>query len=237
MRTFVLGDVHGAYKALKQCFEIAEFDHQVDELIFLGDVSDGWSEVPACIEEFKKIKNFYFIRGNHDLWLMEWLKNGYKPEIWLIQGGLITVQAYKNKDGLMEDHLNFLKKSKPYYLDPFKRLFVHAGFTYDRPVELTENPEEDYYWNRDIYQRSFRQEILPEYYVEIYIGHTPSHGISQYPIKNHNVWLMDQGAGWNGYLSMMDINTQEVFQSENVLTLYPDEPGRAGLMNDQGEIL
>ncbi len=237
MRTFVLGDLHGAYRALKQCFEKADFDHQVDELIFLGDVSDGWSQVPECIEEFRKIKNLHYVKGNHDLWFMQWLEKGYKPEIWMVQGGLITVRAYQEKTTLAADHLKFLKKGNPFYLDPYKRLFVHAGFTYDKPVELTDDPEEDYYWNRDIYQRSFRQEILPEFYAEIYIGHTPSHGISQCPIKNHNVWLMDQGAGWNGYLSMMDINTKEVFQSDNVITLYPDEPGRAGLMNQLGEII
>jgi hypothetical protein len=35
---------------------------------------------------------------------------------------------------------------------------------------------------------------------------------------------------------MMDINTKEVFQSENVLSLYPDELGRAGLINHLGQI-
>jgi len=35
MRTFVLGDIHGAYKALKQCFQKAEFDHETDQLICL----------------------------------------------------------------------------------------------------------------------------------------------------------------------------------------------------------
>jgi serine/threonine protein phosphatase 1 len=231
MRTFVLGDVHGAYKAMKQCFDRAEFDCHTDELIFLGDVSDGWSEVPECIEEFRKITHFHFIKGNHDVWFIQWLERRFQPEIWLIQGGLITVEAYQKKEDLAREHLEFMKKAQPYFLDPFKRLFVHAGFTYDKPVELTDDPDEDYYWSRDLYQRSFYQEIMPDRYVEIYIGHTPSHGISQYPIKNHNVWLMDQGAGWNGYLSMMDINTKEVYQSDNVLDLYHDEPGRAGLLD------
>jgi len=236
MRTFVLGDVHGAYKALIQCFKKAAFDYQDDKLIFLGDVSDGWSQVPECIEEFKKIKNFIYLLGNHDLWFKQWLESGEEPEIWMIQGGLITVHAYKKSPHYRSSHLEFLRKGKPFYQDPFKRLFVHAGFTFDKPVELTENPEEDYYWNRDIYQRSFHQEIMPEYYLEIYIGHTPSHGISQYPIKNHNVWLMDQGAGWNGYLSLMDIDTKEVFQSDNVLELYHNEPGRLGLLNNLGNL-
>ena len=228
MRTFVLGDLHGAYKALKQCFIKADFDHREDELIFLGDVSDGWSEVPECIEELIKVKHLQMLRGNHDLWLIDWFSRGWRPEIWLIQGGDVTIQAYEGKKKLIDGHLEFLNKSKPYYLDSFKRLFVHAGFTIDKPVELTDNPSNDYYWDRNLYRQSFLQEIMPEHYREIFIGHTPSHGISQYPIKNHNVWLMDQGAGWNGYLSMMDIDSKVVYQSDNVVTLYPDEPGRSG---------
>lgn len=228
MRTFVLGDLHGAYRALKQCFEKSDFDSQEDELIFLGDVSDGWSEVPECVEELKKIRNLHLIKGNHDLWFIQWLEKGHQPEVWMIQGGQVTVQSYRGREELAEDHLEFLKKSRPFYIDPANRLFVHAGFSLDRPVELTDDPSSDYYWDRHLYRQSFRQEIMPEIYPEIYIGHTPSHGICQYPIKNHNVWLMDQGAGWNGYLSMMDVNTKEVYQSDNVITLYPDEPGRPG---------
>ena len=38
MKTFVIGDIHGAYKALLQCFERSGFDYEKDHLIVLGDV-------------------------------------------------------------------------------------------------------------------------------------------------------------------------------------------------------
>lgn len=233
-RTFVLGDVHGAYRAMMQCFGEADFDYRNDRLIFLGDISDGWSEVPECIEELKKINDLVLLKGNHDLWLIEWLEKGKKEDIWLYQGGLITVKAYEKQPHLKKNHLEFMKSAKPYYLDDQNRLFVHAGFTLSGPVEETGNPDHDYYWDRELYKKSFDQAILPERYPEIYIGHTPSHHISRYPIKNHNVWLMDQGAGWNGYLSIMDIETRDVYQSDNVQELYPHEKGRLGLLNKFG---
>ncbi len=42
MRTFVLGDVHGAARALKQVLERSSFDYSADRLVCLGDVADGW---------------------------------------------------------------------------------------------------------------------------------------------------------------------------------------------------
>ena len=40
LRTFVIGDIHGAHKALIQCFERSGFDHSSDRLISLGDACD-----------------------------------------------------------------------------------------------------------------------------------------------------------------------------------------------------
>ena len=41
MRTFVMGDIHGAYNALLQCLKRSGFDYENDQLIQLGDVADG----------------------------------------------------------------------------------------------------------------------------------------------------------------------------------------------------
>lgn len=37
-RTFVMRDIHGAFKALVQCLERCEFDYDIDTLILLGDI-------------------------------------------------------------------------------------------------------------------------------------------------------------------------------------------------------
>lgn len=41
MRTFVIGDIHGAYKALVQFLEHSGFDYDNDRLIPIGDIADG----------------------------------------------------------------------------------------------------------------------------------------------------------------------------------------------------
>jgi len=40
-KTFVIGDIHGGYKALLQCFARSGFDYKKDKLICLGDITDG----------------------------------------------------------------------------------------------------------------------------------------------------------------------------------------------------
>ena len=57
MKTFVIGDVHGNNRALLQCLEKSGFDKENDKLISLGDIADGWSEVPQCVETLLSIKN------------------------------------------------------------------------------------------------------------------------------------------------------------------------------------
>lgn len=42
MRRFVVGDIHGAHKALVQCLERSGFNRDEDFLVSLGDLCDGW---------------------------------------------------------------------------------------------------------------------------------------------------------------------------------------------------
>ena len=46
MRTLVLADIHGGHRALLQCFERSSFEYENDQLIFLGDATDVWSQSP-----------------------------------------------------------------------------------------------------------------------------------------------------------------------------------------------
>ena len=41
-----------------------------------------------------------------------------------------------------------------------------------------------------------------------------------------NIWNLDTGAGFRGKLTIMDINTKEYWQSDNVNEIYVNERGR-----------
>ena len=230
--TFVIGDIHGAFKALKQCLERSNFNYTEDTLIVLGDVVDGWNEVPECIEELLKIRNLIYVWGNHEWWCNKWFKEGWSHPMWEEQGGRATKEAYIKQGDLLVKHRDFFDRAIKYYLVDNK-LFVHGGISpaiIQRPIEKQEL--NDLMWDRELFRVArFKHYRDSSYkyadYDVIFIGHTSTEGTnSEQPIKVCNVWNIDQGAGWTGKLTIMNINTEEYCQSDNVLKLYPNVKGR-----------
>ena len=224
MKTFVLGDCHGAHKALVQCLERCGFDYDKDKLICLGDVVDGWPETPQVIEELKKIKHLVLIEGNHDTWAKDWFLFGSRPIIWTMQGGQATIDSYiRSNTMLMVEHRDFFRKAVKCYVDKKKRLFVHGGFKLGTNAE--DNELRYLTWDRDLYDRRHNDlDITP--YKEVFIGHTSTWNISHLPFTRNNVWFLDQGAGWEGCLTIMNVNTHKYWQSDKSEALYPGLHGR-----------
>lgn len=223
-RTFVIGDIHGAYRALRQCLDRAAFDYAHDRLICLGDVCDGWPETKACIDELLKVSHLVFVLGNHDFWTREWMQAGYREKIWMEQGGLATVRSYGAE--IPHSHRELLENALPYYVQD-NRLFVHAGIEPKEDLRL--QGLDTFLWTRTLARMAY------EFYLkkisvnitgfgEVYLGHTPIP--YNQPLLACEIWLMDTGAGWSGVLSMMNIDTKEVFTSDPVPGLYPETEGR-----------
>lgn len=239
-RILVIGDIHGAYRALEQIFERAAVTKN-DQLIFLGDYVDGWGHSPEvldCLIKMKQTHNCIFMRGNHDDLLLQWLKSGEYTEEWFTHGGQLTTETYRN---LSEDkkqlHILFLESLQDYYLDDRNRLFVHAGFTNLNGVSH-EYFRKLFYWERTLWETALALDKNldhnhPQYpkrftlYKEIFIGHTPVTRIGMTtPVNMANIWNIDTGAAFKGPLSIMDADTKEYWQSDSVYTLYPEESGR-----------
>ena len=66
--------------------------------------------------------------------------------------------------------------------------------------------------------------IYAEDFNQIFIGHTATTfwGTDK-PMKADKIWNTDTGAGGGGKLTIMDVNTNEYWQSDNVPSLYPDD--------------
>ncbi|WP_027395592.1 metallophosphoesterase family protein [Aquimarina latercula] len=240
MRTLVIGDIHGGYKALLQVLERAKVIPS-DTLIFLGDYVDGWSESAETIQyliELSKKQKCIFIKGNHDVWCHEWLLD---PEtenhIWFRNGGKETITSYLTNNFSTSVHLEFYKNLKNYYVDKENRLFIHAGFSSmkgpENEVYLT-----NYRWDRTLWEMAIVMDkrvkkhsaLYPnrlKLYSEIYIGHTPTlHYNCDVPMQGINVWNIDTGAAFEGKLTILDIDTKEFWQSDSLPSLYPNEKGR-----------
>lgn len=241
-RTFVLGDVHGGYKALLQCFERSGFDPEVDTLISLGDIADGWSQVPECVELLLTCKNLIAIKGNHDEWCENWMQNrASAPLSWLSQGGKATYNAYVKAPDLINKHYEqFFRKQHLFYKDEENRVFVHGGYVSHEGVGH-DAVHYSYYWDRELWSIALSGEAaqrgkaplsnkLPRRlrpHKEIFIGHTSTvNWNTDKPMKACNVWNLDTGGGFYGKITIMDVDTKEYWQSDLVKDLYPNEKGR-----------
>ena len=138
-RTFVIGDIHGSYKALMDVFKKSKFDYEKDTLISLGDVVDGYPDSKKVVNELLKVKNLIAIRGNHDLWFKDHIESGEKMDVWITQGGRSTIKSYG--DDIPEEHKEFfINTQRDFHLDEKGRLFVHAGiYPFKEPGEEFED--------------------------------------------------------------------------------------------------
>lgn len=240
-RTLVIGDIHSGYRALEQLLDKAAVTSE-DKLIFLGDYVDGWStavETISFLLELQKTHDCVFIRGNHDELCYDWLSTGVENKVWLQHGGMATKISYEKVDAVtINTHMLFYENLENYYLDTKNRLFLHAGFTNLKGVEH-EYFATTFYWDRTLWE--LVQSLDPSldesdqrypsrltHYKEIYIGHTPISKKSSkvLPMNLANVWNIDTGAAFKGPLSILDVDSKEVWQSVPLHELYMNEKGR-----------
>ncbi len=89
MKRYVIGDIHGRYKALKEVLKKSNFNYDTDKLIVLGDVVDGGVNTYEVVEELLKIKNLIYILGNHDVFLLIILSQGGQMKFGYSKVGVI----------------------------------------------------------------------------------------------------------------------------------------------------
>ncbi len=239
-RTYIIGDIHGGLRALRQVLERAPVKKK-DRLVFLGDLVDGWSESAQVVDyvmELSRRQPCLVIKGNHDEWCEDWLRDGHADPQWLLSGGMETVNSYAGfSQQAKQAQLAFLEGLNYFETDEAHRLFIHAGFT-SMHGPGHEFHSSNFSWDRTLWEMALAMDksLLPDspfyprrlkLYSEIYIGHTPTlnYGTDQ-PMQAANVWNIDTGAAFKGRLTIMDCATKEYWQSDPLPSLYPGERGR-----------
>jgi len=228
-RTFVLGDVHGCSSALVKVMIKSGIDPARDRLICLGDVADRGPDTVECFEEILKFRDLVYVMGNHDYWLLRWLKYGEEPLNWLYQGGFETIDSYQKRHWDHSSqvkilHRDLLESAQKYHVDSNGRIFVHAGFNPELPLDEQTNEDGlkcELYWDRSLFIRARRLDMenannVIGPYSEIFIGHTATNDLDNEAKPRHycNLWALDQGAVYGGKLTLMNVETKEYWQAE-----------------------
>lgn len=243
MNIYVLGDIHGRAKALKQVFERSGFDKHEDQLIFVGDIVDRGEEPFECIEMLMEVKNLIAITGNHDVNFHQWIITG--RDFFNGKHGVAITKQIWNLEGDLERKENcirYFEKTVPYYIDTKNRIFTHGGF--NNTISIESQDESNMCWDRELWEDALKlgsggRIKTKENFYEIYIGHTIT---AQYGAKEEismggiilsigepitvpmyfgGVCNMDTGAGYDvGKLSMLNVETKVLFQSDKIVDIY-----------------
>ena len=219
IRIYAFGDIHGRSDLLKEMFTLIDADIARNPVsrpieVFLGDYIDRGPDFAHTLDLLLE-RSLYcetvFLKGNHEAYFLEVLRDPAKLDDWRQFGGLQTLMSYGiqptlNPDAaertdlisaLIEvmpgDHLRFLQNLKPSFLcgDFF---FVHAGV---RPgIPLKEQQEADLLWIRNEFLDS--DENFGKFIVH---GHTP---VREPDIRPNRINI-DTGAYATGKLTLLTI--------------------------------
>lgn len=126
MRKLIIGDIHGEYDKLREVLQKANFN-KYDLLYSVGDFCDRGDKNLEVLEFLMSLDNFRAVRGNHDVWLYNYLLQ-YPSRIWIeYNGGYKTFnQIHELPDEKKENILNWLRKiPRAIYEEDF--MIVHGG--------------------------------------------------------------------------------------------------------------
>src|SRR5450631_642188 len=224
LRIYAVGDVHGRADLLKKLFARIDADlqeHPIAETIhvFLGDYIDRGKDSAAVLDlliERASIHQMTFLKGNHELYLTEFLENPRILGAWAHYGALPTLASYgltptinanpaqqaelatRLGEAMPKSHGQFLASLKPSFIcgDFF---FVHAGV---RPgTLLTHQSEDDLLWIRDdflLHEEPFEKIIVH--------GHTP---VREPDVRKNRINI-DTGAYATGRLTCLKLEQDKI---------------------------
>jgi serine/threonine protein phosphatase 1 len=210
MRTFAIGDIHGCQTALARLLaEIAA--GKEDLLIFLGDYIDRGPASRAVIElliQQSERSPCVFVRGNHEVMILEGRRDPLKASMWQSYGGSEMLESYGGafeKDWwtkIPDGHWKFLEGTVRVHEDS-KNIFVHAFLHAD--LDVKDQPDALIMWN-------FFDGIRPHKSGKrVICGHTPQRSGR---INNLGYAVcIDTGAAIGGWLTALEVGSGEFVQT------------------------
>lgn len=231
MSTYIIPDIHGCYKTLKELIESILKVSKCDRLYFLGDYIDRGPSSAEVVEYLINLKtdeyNVGFIKGNHEQMLLDSIVNRNSIDNWLLNNGNTTIESYKNIYGvnydddfvniIPEKHLDFYFNLPPYLVIDDKYVLVHGGLNYKLDDPFLD--EQGMLWRRP--------EPIPETFLPnkvILYGHTPTSLSSIIESINNNSRQIGLDAGCVykgraagfGYLTALDVEKWNLIWIENI---------------------
>jgi serine/threonine protein phosphatase 1 len=210
MRTLAIGDIHGCHTAL-DCLLGAVQPGPKDQIVFLGDYIDRGPASRAVIDSLLGLRNTcsaVFLRGNHEVMILEARDDRLKANLWQSYGGQETLFSYGisyRQDwaaAIPALHWDFLERTVRFH-ETDRHIFVHACL--DPELDLSEQTDWLLFWE-------FFDRLEPHPSGKrIICGHT-----SQRSAQIKDVGFaacIDTGAGKGGWLTCLDADSGQYWQA------------------------
>jgi serine/threonine protein phosphatase 1 len=225
---YAIGDIHGEIILLKRLLDVIERDWAARGsatqavIVFLGDYIDRGTDSRGVLtflsDNPAPWAKIHFLRGNHEVALIDFLSDPIKCPEWLGFGGMETLASFgltpplgrlsapalkALRDALAArlttQHIDFINKLERFVVyGDF--VFVHAGI---RPgVSLANQTDQDLFWIRDEFLSS--TSVFEKCVVH---GHT----VVDIPEVLHDRISVDTGAYATGFLTVAVIHKDNVY--------------------------
>ena len=204
MNTFVMSDIHGCSKQLKEMLNIFSFNKE-DEFIFLGDYIDRGPDSRGVLDILMLLEQHHkcvFLKGNHEKLLLDSLAGDEDMlDTFIYNGGMHTLNSFsddpfhrnyeKKLKEIPEKYIKFIEQMKLFH-ETDTHFFVHAGVFPSNGIK--ERKEGNLLWIRDDFLHS------KEDFGKIVIhGHTPEFE----PVIKQNRIGIDTGCCFGGKLTCL----------------------------------
>lgn len=228
---YCISDIHGEYDRFITMLGLIGLRPE-DTLYILGDVIDRGPHPIKTLLKIMDMPNAKFILGNHELMMLETLKDGTDSVItadmsdldgdtlerlmlWYHNGCKTTVEELHQLD--REGQLSvteYLKNALAYELvgvNGQQFLLVHAGLmNFDPAAPLSEYALYELVWARPDYSKPYFEDIITV------TGHTPTMHIPGCPapgriFKQNNHVVIDCGASIGGSLACLRLDDMKEY--------------------------
>lgn len=203
-KSFIIGDLHGCRDVLEKMLETIPWDHERDNLIFVGDYIDRGNDSKGVIELLIKLTgvspNVHCLMGNHEGLFLEYVY-GRDENNFLLNGGIATLSSYRvnGKVSIPPDHISFINSMETLIeLDDY--YIVHAGLM--PGVQIEDQTAKDKLWIREEF-------IFSEYDFgkKVIFGHTPFLS----PYMAYNKIGLDTGAVFGNKLTCIELPDERFY--------------------------
>jgi len=211
MRTLAIGDIHGCNTALVILLNQVQPTDE-DRIIFLGDYIDRGSASRDVIEslmDLSKTRSPIFLRGNHEVMILEAREDSLKANLWQSYGGLDTLFSYGAQyrqdwaSAIPDGHWKFIERTVRLF-ETETHIFVHACL--DPELDMSDQPDWLLYWE-------FFERMQPHKSGKrIVCGHTPQRSGE---IKDVGFAVcIDTGPAVGGWVTCLDVSSGKFWQAD-----------------------